>query len=63
MKHHGYVSDRAPYASPDEEAALAEWLATPGPIRPVGDQVIGWNETSDYWNEATDNEPGREAGE
>jgi len=56
--------DVAPYISPGKEAVLAE---RPGAPRvetvPTEEQIIGWNEASDYWNKAVDHEPDGEAGE
>jgi hypothetical protein len=55
--------DGAPYVSPDHETAHAELV---GDARadsgPTEDQIIGWNEANDYWNEADDG-PDKEAGE
>ena len=56
--------DAAPYVSPEKDAVLAE---RPDDSRaetgPTEDQIIGWNEANECWNEADHCEPGREAGE
>ncbi len=50
--------------TPEEEASLAEWLGkAQADPEPTEDQIIGWNEANDYWSEANDCKPDREAGE